>query len=227
MAKTKTEPKIWVTRIPGRKSSFRRSIPAGEELKLIVFEPDRPVALTQQQFEVVRRDMGHALVIIIPRASGRGDTDFDTDWEKTSEIFEECHGRDLEKLEEVNTKRKFRTQPTVLKIRKPSVDTPEPVKKRQRRRKSTKKAESKTTTKPDSNAADSETEKDGDQIEVSGELIVVLEANAKEMKHPDFATPEGLKEFVANEGVLADLPGFTDELVTEAELIIEQLDGSK
>ncbi|MCM2373909.1 hypothetical protein [Aporhodopirellula aestuarii] len=225
MARTTSEThsatKIWVTRIPGRKSSFRRRVPAGEEMKLIVFEPDQPVALTEQQFEAVRRDMGHALVIIVPRDGGRGD--FDTDWEQTSEIFEECHNRDLKKVEEVNTKRKFRSQPTLLKRRKPSVDTPQPVKKRQRRRKSTKKTE--TTPKLDSK--DNESETDGEQIEVSDELMTVLEANAKEMKNTDFASPEGLKEFVANEGVLSDLPGFTDELVTEAELIIEQLDGSK
>lgn len=81
----------YVVRRPGARSTFQRSVQneKGEVVDLLVFEPEQPVELNQQQMTAVKSDLGGALAIVEPDKSRPGR--FNVDWDRTYKVFRDEH----------------------------------------------------------------------------------------------------------------------------------------
>lgn len=87
---------LTVTRHPGKKNPFHRAVRnrKGNVEKLLRFEPDQAVSLSQSEADLVTKDIGRALVIIEPDETRPGR--FIVDWETTRKVFAEVHNTELE-----------------------------------------------------------------------------------------------------------------------------------
>ncbi|QDV40889.1 hypothetical protein Enr13x_07250 [Stieleria neptunia] len=90
------KPVLTVARHPGKKQPFHRAVrdKRGKVKKVITFDPDQPVGLSSEEAELVKRDIGRALVII--EADEKRPGRFIVDWETTRGVFHTIHKQELE-----------------------------------------------------------------------------------------------------------------------------------
>lgn len=181
---------IWVGKIPGDPVPFRRVIrdEDGEVVRKLVFDGESPREISEDELPSVRNDIGRVLVFM--DALDEPPTRFAVDWERTNEFFRTVNAVD-----------------PPARVNRPvnvsAVDDERIIDR------------SPNTTSEDTDSdldTESNSDEDDDALELSGELVDLIEKHADSFVE---ATPAGVQAFIEDGGDLMSLDGFTDELVAE------------
>lgn len=197
MARKRQGPEL-ICLIPGRQVPFRRAIrdKRGHVVKVYRFEPESPLEVDAEGVAVVRRDIGRTVCICRP--SKEGDR-FLIDWDATNKIHIHCYGTACPS----HARRSINVGAAAEKSRvvDPAEKKPNPAD-----------AEG-GDEDPEGDGDDGQDDQeDGDEIELSDELVDLIEKNRK---HFPEMSPEGIKKFLVGGGKLEDLDGFDEAKAKE------------
>ncbi|QDV84991.1 hypothetical protein [Planctomycetes bacterium TBK1r] len=178
-----SKPVLTVARHPGKKQPFHRAVrdKRGNVKKVITFDPDQPVGLSSEEAELVKRDIGRALVII--KADEKRPGRFIVDWETTRGVFHTIHKQELEVSP--RARRAIGTSdtppPSVIDLRRDGAGAKD----------------------VDGSGEDA----DSVSIELPDELVDLLERNGDSLPSP--LSVDSLTQWISDGGELVLLDGFT------------------